>query len=100
MPGIRPVPFGHIGDGNIHFNLTQPNDMDKKTYLDQWEKINRLVHEIVADLGGSISAEHGIGILKVAELEHFKPELDLKIMRNIKNTLDPNNIMNQGRVIR
>lgn len=99
-PDIRPVPFGHIGDGNIHFNLSQPIDMDKKEYLAKWEEINRLVHEIVVDLGGSISAEHGIGTLKVEELEHFKPETDLNLMRDIKKTLDPNNIMNPGRIVR
>ena len=100
MPGIRPVPFGHIGDGNIHFNLSQPKDMDKQHYLSHWADMNRTVHEIVTALGGSISAEHGIGTLKVAELEHFKPAIDLKIMRDIKNTLDPKNIMNPGRVVR
>lgn len=99
-PGIRPVPFGHIGDGNIHFNLSQPTNMDKQDYLAKWEEINRLVHEIVVDLGGSISAEHGIGTMKVADLEHFKPETDLNLMRDIKKTLDPNNIMNPGRIVR
>ena len=74
--------------------------MDKQDYLAKWEEINRLVHEIVVDLGGSISAEHGIGTMKVADLEHFKPETDLKLMRYIKNTLDPNNIMNPGRIVR
>ncbi|MBT5187815.1 MAG: FAD-binding oxidoreductase [Kordiimonadaceae bacterium] len=100
VPGIRPIPFGHIGDGNIHFNLTQPKGMDKQEYLAKWEDINHTVHEIVTSLGGSISAEHGIGILKAAELEHFKPEIDLKVMRDIKKALDPNNIMNPGRVLR
>ena len=100
MPDIRPVPFGHIGDGNIHFNLSQPENMDKQHYLSHWADMNRTVHEIVTTLGGSISAEHGIGTLKVAELEHFKPEIDLKIMRDLKNTLDPKNIMNPGRVVR
>ncbi len=99
LPGIRPVPFGHIGDGNIHFNLSQPTDMDKQEYLSKWEEINRLVHEIVVKLGGSISAEHGIGTMKVADLEHFKPETDLNLMRDIKKTLDPNNMMNPGRII-
>ena len=100
MPGIRPVPFGHIGDGNIHFNLSQPVDMDRQDYLAKWPDLNRIIHDIVVDMGGSISAEHGIGILKVAELERYKSEVDLKIMRDIKNTLDPKNIMNPGRVVR
>lgn len=100
VPEIRPVPFGHIGDGNIHFNLSQPIGMDKLEYLSRWEEINRFVHEIVVDLGGSISAEHGIGVMKVEDLEHFKPETHLKLLRDIKNTFDPNNIMNPGRIIR
>ena len=100
IPDIRPVPFGHIGDGNIHFNLSQPIEMDKDEYLSKWEEINRVVHDIVTDLNGSISAEHGIGVLKVEELERYKPKTDLKMMRDIKTALDPNNIMNPGRIIR
>lgn len=99
-PGIRPVPFGHIGDGNIHFNLSQPTTMKKADYLSKWKDINRIVHEIVVDLGGSISAEHGIGTLKVEELEHFKSDVALNTMRNIKKALDPKNIINPGRIIR
>ncbi len=99
LPGIRPVPFGHIGDGNIHFNLSQPLGMEKSEYLALWQQINSIVHDIVHSLGGSISAEHGIGILKVQELERYKPEIDLKIMRTLKKAIDPNNIMNPGRVI-
>ena len=99
-PGIRPVPFGHIGDGNIHFNLSQPIDMDKQEYLARWEEINHLVHEIVVDLGGSISAEHGIGTLKVDELKHFKSSVDIDTLKSIKLALDPKNIMNPGRIIK
>lgn len=100
MPGIRPVPFGHIGDGNIHFNLSQPMDMDKQTYLAQWPAMNRIVHDIVTDLGGSISAEHGIGTLKVDELERHKSTTELNLMRTLKKAIDPKNIMNPGRIIR
>jgi len=100
IPGIRPVPFGHLGDGNIHFNLTQPEGADKTAYLDRWEEINRLVHDIVVDMGGSISAEHGIGIMKVDELENYKSKTELDLMRRIKKTLDPHNIMNPGRIIK
>ena len=64
IPGIRVCAFGHIGDGNIHYNLTQPPDMDKQAFLDNWECLNRIVHDIVVDMNGSISAEHGIGLLK------------------------------------
>ena len=100
LPGIRPVPFGHIGDGNIHFNLSQPVGMDKTEYLEKWSELNRIVHDIVVDLDGSISAEHGIGSLKLEELEHYKPVTDLNIMRDIKLALDRKNIMNPERVIR
>lgn len=100
VPGIRPVPFGHIGDGNIHFNLSQPPDMDKSFFLSKWEEINRIVHDIVTTLGGSISAEHGIGTLKIKELEHYKNSLDLKMMRQIKKSFDPNNILNPNRIFK
>ncbi|MDG1996469.1 MAG: FAD-binding oxidoreductase, partial [Emcibacteraceae bacterium] len=99
IPGIRPVPFGHIGDGNIHFNLSQPTDMEKSDYLAKWEDINHKVHEIVVSLGGSISAEHGIGTLKALELEHFKSAVDINTMQLIKDAFDPKNIMNPGRIL-
>jgi FAD/FMN-containing dehydrogenase len=99
IPGIRPVPFGHVGDGNIHFNFTQPEGMDKAAYLARWEEVNAAVHEIVADLGGSISAEHGIGQLKRTLLPQFKGAVELDLMRKIKATLDPNGILNPGKVL-
>jgi D-lactate dehydrogenase (cytochrome) len=99
MPGIRPLPFGHVGDGNIHFNLSQPPGMDKDEFLGHWEKMNRITHDIVADLGGSISAEHGIGRLKREEIKHYKSALELELMRKVKAALDPECIMNPGKVI-
>lgn len=99
LPGIRPVPFGHIGDGNIHFNLSQPVGTDKAAYLSHWGEVNRIVHDIVVSLGGSISAEHGIGRLKVHELAHYKNPLELEMMRAVKRSFDPENIMNPGRVL-
>ncbi|TDI61649.1 MAG: FAD-binding oxidoreductase [Alphaproteobacteria bacterium] len=99
IPGIRPVPFGHIGDGNIHFNLTQPKGAATAPYLDQWEAINEIVHDIVARYDGSFSAEHGIGRAKVDELRKYKSPLELELMANLKNSLDPNNIMNPGRIL-
>ncbi|MFC7049155.1 FAD-binding oxidoreductase [Emcibacter nanhaiensis] len=99
IPGIRPVPFGHIGDGNIHFNLTQPEGADKAAYLDRWEEVNKIVHDIVHGLDGSISAEHGIGRLKVEELTRYKSPLALDLMRKLKKTLDPANILNPGRIV-
>ena len=99
IPGIRPVPFGHIGDGNIHFNLTQPEGADKAAYLNRWEEINKVVHDIVHNLDGSISAEHGIGRLKVEELTRYKSPLALDLMRKLKKTMDPKNILNPGRIV-
>ena len=99
MPGIRVAAFGHFGDGNIHFNLSQPVGMDKTAYLAEWSKFNRIVHDIVADMGGSFSAEHGIGMLKKQELEHYKDPVALDVMRLLKRTLDPANILNPGKVI-
>ena len=99
MPGIRPCTFGHVGDGNLHFNFSQPPEMDRRAFLDQWHNVNRIVHDIVAELGGSISAEHGIGQLKRDELRHYKPALDLDVMRSLKAALDPEGLMNPGKLI-
>jgi FAD/FMN-containing dehydrogenase len=99
MPGARPVPFGHIGDGNIHFNFTQPVGTDKHAFLDRWEEVNAVIHEIVGELHGSISAEHGIGQLKRALLPKFKDPVELALMRKIKATLDPKGILNPGKVL-
>lgn len=99
IPGIRPVPFGHLGDGNLHFNLTQPEDANTEAFLARWDEVNAAVHDIVARYRGSISAEHGIGQMKVAENARFKPPVELELMRAIKRTLDPRNIMNPGKVI-
>lgn len=99
MPGVRPVPFGHVGDGNIHFNLSQPPEMDPQAFLARWQAMNDVVHAIVARHGGSISAEHGIGRLKRDELRRYKDETALEAMRAIKQALDPKNIMNPGRLV-
>jgi D-lactate dehydrogenase (cytochrome) len=97
IPGIRPVPFGHVGDGNLHFNFTQPVNMDKSAYLAKWEDLNRVVHDIVVAQGGSISAEHGIGVLKRDEIQRYKSPVELDLMRRIKGALDPKGIMNPGK---
>ncbi len=99
MPGIRVVAFGHLGDGNIHFNLTQPADADTGTFLDRWEDFNRIVHDLVAEMDGSFSAEHGIGRLKRNEMKRYKSEVELDLMRTVKNALDPKNIMNPWKVL-
>jgi len=99
IPGARPVPFGHFGDGNIHYNVSQPVGMDRAIFLSSWEALNAAVHEIVLDLGGSISAEHGIGRLKRDLLPHAKQPLELELMRKIKSAFDPNGILNPGKLL-
>jgi len=99
VPGSRPVPFGHLGDGNIHYNVSQPPNMDRTVFLANWEALNAAVHEIVLGLGGSISAEHGIGRLKRDLLPHAKQPLELELMRKIKDAFDPNGILNPGKLL-
>jgi FAD/FMN-containing dehydrogenase len=99
LPGIRVVAFGHAGDGNIHFNLSQPVGADRAAYLARWDEFNHIVHGIVADLGGSISAEHGIGRLKREEITRYKSPLELELMARIKAALDPLHIMNPGKTV-
>lgn len=100
MDGIRICAFGHLGDGNIHYNLTQPPGMDKQAYLERWHDFNRIVHDIVHDLGGSFAAEHGVGQLKVGEMEHYRSDVELDLMRTLKTAFDPKGIMNPGKVVR
>ncbi|HUE18476.1 MAG TPA: FAD-linked oxidase C-terminal domain-containing protein, partial [Stellaceae bacterium] len=92
--------FGHVGDGNIHYNLTQPVGADKAAYLARWEEFNRIVHDIVIGLGGSISAEHGIGLVKREELAHYAQPLELELMGRIKRAFDPKRIMNPGKLLK
>ncbi len=97
--GIRTIPFGHVGDGNIHFNLAQPLSSTPAAFIAETEALNRIVHDIATSHAGSISAEHGIGRLKRDELAHYKPAPALDLMRRIKHALDPGGIMNPGKVI-
>jgi FAD/FMN-containing dehydrogenase len=99
IPGVRPVPFGHLGDGNIHFNFSVPKGGDSAAFLNRWEDINRVVHDIVHTFGGSISAEHGIGVMKRDEILRYKNAAEIETMRALKRTLDPHNILNPGKVI-
>jgi FAD/FMN-containing dehydrogenase len=99
ISGIRPVVFGHVGDGNVHFNLTQPESMDGKEYLARQKQIGEIVHGIAAEMDGSISAEHGIGLLKRDEVRKYKSETELDLMRALKACLDPKDTMNPGKVV-
>ncbi|MBL8675257.1 MAG: FAD-binding oxidoreductase [Rhodospirillales bacterium] len=100
MPDIRPVPFGHVGDGNLHFNAQAPAGMDKAAFFARGHDINHAVYELVRAFDGSISAEHGIGRFKLAELERYRSATELDMMRAIKRALDPKGVMNPGKVIR
>jgi FAD/FMN-containing dehydrogenase len=101
LPGIRMVNFGHLGDGNLHYNVQAPAGADGTAFLrDREEQVNALVYDSVAQFGGSISAEHGVGSLKIDKLEQHKSPVALGMMRAIKQALDPHNLMNPGRVIR
>lgn len=99
VPGIRPVPFGHLGDGNIHFNFSQPEGADGAAFMAGAEAVHEAVYAVVLDLGGSISAEHGIGQLKAELLKEVKDPVALKMMRTIKSALDPKGILNPGKVL-
>lgn len=99
IPGARVVCFGHIGDGNLHYNVSQPVGADKEAFLARWHDLNHRIHTIVASYGGSISAEHGIGQLKREELVFFKQDIALDLMRRIKAAFDPAGIMNPGKVL-
>ncbi len=98
-PGARPVPFGHFGDGNLHYNVTQPIGMERAAYLALWEDMSEAVHALVAEMDGSISAEHGIGQMKRAALMRHKSPVELDMMRAIKRALDPKGILNPGKVL-
>lgn len=100
VPGVRVVAFGHLGDGNVHFNLSQPVGADPVAFLARWDEIAVQIHQIAVDFGGSFSAEHGIGSLKVADLERWRGGTTLELMRAIKSVLDPHNIMNPGKLLR
>ncbi|UWU14913.1 FAD-binding oxidoreductase [Rhizobium sullae] len=99
MPGARICGFGHMGDGNIHYNISQPVGADKDAFIARWHEMNEIVHGIVLSHGGSISAEHGIGQLKRDELAAIRPAIEIDLMRRIKRVFDPANIMNPGKVV-
>jgi D-lactate dehydrogenase (cytochrome) len=99
IPGARPMPFGHLGDGNIHYNVTQPEGADRDAFLKRWDEVNEVVFAVVKKYGGSISAEHGIGIIKRDHLPKVKDPVAYDLMRTLKRTLDPKGILNPGKVL-
>jgi len=99
LAGIRVVAFGHLGDGNIHFNLSRPEGMDSRAFLALWGRFDRIVADIATGLGGTFSAEHGIGRLKTVDIARYKDPVELALMRAMKRALDPRGIMNPGKVL-
>jgi FAD/FMN-containing dehydrogenase len=99
FPGVRIVCFGHIGDGNLHYNQSRPDAQSNAEFIAQTEAVNRIVHDLVHELGGSISAEHGLGQLKRDEVLRYKSETEMDLMRAVKQALDPRGRMNPGKVL-
>ncbi|MDB6014016.1 MAG: D-2-hydroxyacid dehydrogenase [Gammaproteobacteria bacterium] len=100
VPDGRLVIYGHVGDGNLHFNLNQAPGSDRNIFLAREPAIKRALHDLVSEFGGSFSAEHGIGRLKVGELEHYASPVEIDLMRAVKKALDPNGVLNPGKVLR
>jgi FAD/FMN-containing dehydrogenase len=99
FPGARMVVFGHVGDGNLHYNVSAPEGQEARAFLAQAATVNRIVHDLVQEHTGSISAEHGIGQLKREELPRYKSAIELELMRALKRAWDPDNIMNPGKIL-
>ncbi|MFN6962005.1 MAG: FAD-binding oxidoreductase [Rhodocyclaceae bacterium] len=99
FPGLRIVCFGHLGDGNLHYNQSKPLAQDNAAFITKTPAVNRIVHDLVHELGGSISAEHGLGQLKREEILRYKSEVEMDLMRAIKRALDPRGLMNPGKVL-
>ena len=99
LPGIRIVAFGHMGDGNLHYNLSQPKDMDTQVFLGRWEFFSSIIHDLADNMNGSFSAEHGVGLLKRSALVQYKSSTQIELMKSIKRAIDPRGIMNPGKVL-
>jgi FAD/FMN-containing dehydrogenase len=98
-PDLRIVAFGHIGDGNLHYNLSKSDALGNEEFIARTPEVNRIVHDLVDELGGSISAEHGLGQLKREEITRYKSDIEIELMRTLKRTFDPRGLMNPGKVI-
>ena len=98
-PGVRVCAFGHIGDGNIHFNLTRPETMDDADFLAEWDELTQRVHDVVMTYNGSFAAEHGVGQLKPGEVSRLKDPVEQDLMRRLKSALDPAGRLNPGKVV-
>lgn len=99
VPLCRPFPFGHLGDGNVHFNISQPIGMEREMFLGHWQAMNEAIHALIVSLGGSISAEHGIGRLKREALTLVKSPVELALMRAVKMAIDPKGLLNPGKLL-
>jgi FAD/FMN-containing dehydrogenase len=99
LPGVIPVPFGHVGDGNIHFNLLPPPEMEADAFADRSPELARTIEEVALSLGGTVSAEHGIGLLKREALARMRSPVELDVMRRVKNAFDPQGVLNPGKVL-
>jgi len=99
LPGVRYVVFGHLGDGNLHYNLSAPAGTPAAAFLGDAARANRIVYDLVTRLGGSFSAEHGIGQMKRGELLRYKSAVEVELMQRIKRALDPDAVLNPGKVV-
>jgi FAD/FMN-containing dehydrogenase len=99
FPHVRILAFGHVGDGNVHYNCSKAERQEAAAFFAQSHEVNRIVYDVVNGLNGSISAEHGLGVLKRDEIKRYKSELELDLMRTVKRALDPQGIMNPGKVL-
>lgn len=99
IPGAKLLPFGHMGDGNLHYNMLQPDAMDRDDFLAHKPDINRALHDLAVSMGGTFSAEHGIGLTKAGELAHYRSDVEMDLMGRVKSAFDPTGIMNPGKVL-